>query len=162
MGPLPLNTAHVFVAYAEVGGQVFYSESVSHKTGTGSVATLSIHYEENFEIELTGQLAETERGIVAVKHGFCWSTTDSLPTLADEVLDAGNRRNNEPFTYTVQGLQNNTPYYFRAFAVLQANFQLDTVYGAVKYFDGDLRFWVQKDDFWGAPRLSAIGFYGWK
>ncbi|MCB9265374.1 MAG: hypothetical protein H6558_10145 [Lewinellaceae bacterium] len=156
---LAINTAYTLRAYATLDGiTYFYSEPFAYQTGSGSVITLEAVYERGLEVELKGRLSGTDKGIVALQHGFCWSTVHTQPTLADSFANLGYRRNDEPFSYIFNGLQGEIPYYFRAYAVRSINFQQDTAYGEVLLFDRDLNFWAQKADLADGERLGAVGF----
>ena len=151
-------TSYVFRAYVSTENEVFYSAPQEYRSGTGSVTTLAANYQKGFEIELQGQLGGTEKGLLAVKHGFCWSAIQSQPTLADSSQNLGNLRNNAPFSYTLDGLVNDQMLFVRAFAIFRANSVFDTVYGQVIPFEGDLNFWTQRADAGGGPRENAVGF----
>lgn len=153
------NTHYTFRAYATVdGAEYFYSDGREYRTGNAEAFTLSVDYQSGLSLEANGRLSGTEKGFVAVKHGFCWSTINPQPTLADRFVNLGERRNNEVFTGVVDGLQDNTLHYIRAYAVLSLNFKLDTVYGQAMAFDGNLNFWAQRADFGGVPIFGAVGF----
>ncbi|MCB9289799.1 MAG: hypothetical protein H6560_21015 [Lewinellaceae bacterium] len=156
---LAINTSYTLRAYATLDGVTFfYSEPIAYQTGAGSVITLEHVYESGLEVEFKGRLSGTDKGIVALQHGFCWSTEHIQPTLADNFEDLGYRRNDETFSHTLSGLQNETPYYFRAYAVRSINFKQDTSYGEVLVFDENLIFWTSRANFDGAGRHSAVGF----
>lgn len=153
------KTSYTFLAYATIDEEDYaYSAAEQMQTGTGSIMTLEVDYQRGLSLDVSGQLLGTEKGIFAVKHGFCWSSTVQEPTLKDDFINLGTRVNNDIFTYTLEGLQNNTPLNFRAFAILSYNFQQDTAYGEVLPFDGDLNFWTRKTDFGGGLRWNARGF----
>ena len=152
------KTSFIFRAYVSANGLVYYSKAFEYQTGSGNVLTLGANYQAGFEITLEGQLEETEKGLFATKHGFCWSYTHSQPTLTNRFIDLGYRRSNDPYFFLLDSLINEQVLYFRAYAILQANFVLDTVYGEVMTFDGNLNFWTRRADFGGQPRSYAVGF----
>lgn len=153
------NTTYLFRAYATLDGEAYiYSESMIFSTGNAEAFTLDINYERGFTLDAYGQLSQTEIGFVALKHGFCWSVNNPQPTLNETFLDLGERRNNEIFKGTIDDLQNDATHYIRAFGVFSFNFKLDTVYGEVLTFEGDLNFWVPRADFPGLLRDGAVGF----
>ncbi|MCB9288598.1 MAG: hypothetical protein H6560_14920 [Lewinellaceae bacterium] len=153
------NTRYQLRAYATLDGLGFrYSESIEYSTGNGKVYTLGLNYQRGASLEASGRLLGTEKGFVAVKHGFCWSTTNPQPTLEDYSVNLGERRNNAIFWGTVDGLQNDSLHYIRAYAVLSLNLKLDTVFGQVRIFNGNLNRWIQRADFAGGVRSGAISF----
>ncbi|MCB9286820.1 MAG: hypothetical protein H6560_05825 [Lewinellaceae bacterium] len=156
------NTRYLFRAYATLDKEEYhYSESFEYRTGSAEVLTLGIDYQQGLSLEVSGRLSGTEKGLVALKHGFCWSTTDMHPTLEDDFVDLGIRRNNNVFTYTANSLQADTPYHFRAYAIFTLssfNFRLDTIFGQAFTFDGDLQYSIPKRDFGGEIRRFAVGF----
>ncbi len=59
-------------------------------------------------------------GAVITSRGFYWSDTNTEPNQSDNIVTTGNlvtSDNGEVFTATINGLQANTVYYIRAFAV---------------------------------------------
>ncbi|MCB9263770.1 MAG: hypothetical protein H6558_01945 [Lewinellaceae bacterium] len=153
------NSQYIFRAYATVdGNEYIYSTPTEYRTGSGLVYTLSINYRWADSLEVSGQLRGTEKGLVAEQHGFCWSTTNPTPSLEDHFANIGIRRDNEVFTYFLDSLKNNTPYYIRAYAIFSFNVELDTVYGQTLFFHGDLNVWIPKANFEGGDRSGAVGF----
>ena len=153
------NTRYTFRAYAQLNEKdPIYSESWYFHTGRGNVFTLEVIYQDSFDLDVSGRLSGTEKGLVALNHGFCWSSSNTEPNLEDDFVDLGNKINNEVFTYTYRGLQNNIEIHFRAYAIFSFDFKPDTVYGQPVTFNGDLNFWTRKADFKGGPRYSSIGF----
>lgn len=153
------NTTYTFRAYATLdGAEYVYSSSREYRTGNAQVFTTGLEYYGGFGLELSGRLSGTEKGIVASQHGFCWSAANPQPTLEDEFENLGDRRDNGIFTFTFGRLQDDTPFYFRTFAILSFNFKQDTVYGQVLPFDGNLNFWVKKENLIGTRREVAVGF----
>ena len=152
------NKQYNLRAYATLNGEEYiYSESLEYRTGNAKVYTLDINYQRGLSLEATGRLTGTEKGFVAIKHGFSWSTVNSEPTLEDNLVDLGDRRNNEVFTAIIDSLQNDETHYFRAFAVLLNNSRFDTVFGRALTFDGDLNFWARRADF-PVERGARAGF----
>lgn len=141
-------------AFAIVDGTEYYSESVTYRTGTGKVITGEATQEVG-NITLTGYLIGTRKGIFALEHGFCWSTTIPDPGLTDEHVKLGVRRSDHPFSYTFQP-EIPERHYFRAYAVFVTDFTRDTVFGPVRSFD--IRGWVRRADIPLGPRFGAHGF----
>lgn len=159
------NTLYTFVAYAVVGEKEFYSDTTSFISCSGRVETLPFVYYGGHEMVLRGQLRDTEKGILAEEHGFCWSTTNPVPNIdEDDFFDIGVLTKNDSFTLEFGGLPNEVPINFRAYAIIElfnefGGADLDTVYGEVVNFDGNLNFWVYKDNSFIDPAVAlATGF----
>lgn len=156
---LPPGTLFVVRAYAEVKGDVMYSDTLQFETPTGMVTTLSLEYDGGNELMLRGKLSGTELGVFGIKHGFCWSGTNPNPSLEDGSINLGSKLTNNEFSYTYDGLIDDYPLHFRAYGILQANESLDTVYGKILFFDGIIRDrWEAGIDFEGSAREGAVTF----
>ncbi|PHN00888.1 Kelch repeat-containing protein [Flavilitoribacter nigricans] len=151
------NTEYIFRGYATTDGKNYvYSDPVAYISGNATITTLGIDYEKEYSLEISGKLTGTEKDLTAVKHGFCWSNKTELPTLFDQFVNLGTRLTNDPFFYTLEGLENEEDLFIRAYAILQyADLRADTIYGNTLQFDGDLNFWSKVADFPGA--LSFLG-----
>ena len=157
---LKINQNYTLRAYATEDGQNFlYSDTLAYETGNGSVTTLSIDYQKSTTLDVSGQLTQTEKGLIAVQHGFCWSSSNAAPSLEDSSVDLGVRRNNNPFSYTLEGLNNEEVLYLRAYAILQVEFRRDTLYGESLRFDGNLNFWSRVADFTDITDLGGQGIF---
>ncbi len=155
------NTRYLFRAYAVTNDGITYSDTISYQTGRATVITQEAIYESGFSIDLVGQLNGTEAGLFATSHGFCWSSAQDNPVLDGccTCIDLGNRSNNLPFSFTLSALEDGMPYYFQAFAVINTNGILDTVYGGVIPFDGNLNdFWLPKTEQPAMARCDAVAF----
>ena len=173
----PLSQYNI-AAFAETAEGVLYIDSLPPlNTGGASVSTESFNYTGGFEIELKGHLNNTNSGVIAVKHGFCWGyKSEEGPVLQDtNFINLGNRSNDLTFTAHPQVFQkedDGIPFQFRAFAVFSFNFQLDTVYDENKdnwiEFDGDINYWLPAaslEEGWGRDvafsfESNGIGYYG--
>lgn len=155
------NTSYIFAVYAQTDEAIFYSDTLHYTTGTGSVTTDSLRYiPRTTNIELSGTFSGAEAGIIAVQHGFCWSTTHAAPDLEDSHSLSGNLETNHPFTFTFKRLLRNTPFYFRAYAIIQypQTIKKDTIYGSTLFFDGKLDDWIQKAVFPGTGIENLVAF----
>jgi N-acetylneuraminic acid mutarotase len=153
------NTPYVARAYATVDGEHYvYSAAQRFHTGTGSVSTLELHYEGGHSLAARGRLFGTEKGVIATQHGFCWSTVNPRPTLSNQAINLGLRIKDEAFSTNIPNLEENKITYVRAYAVINLDFKVDTVFGEVLAFDGNLNFWTRRTDFGGVARGQAAGF----
>ena len=64
--------------------------------------------------------------------GFCWSKTNSTPSIVDNVVEVSVPKLNEYFQATVSDLQTSTTYYVRAFARNTVNGEERIGYGEVQ------------------------------
>ena len=64
--------------------------------------------------------------------GFCWSSTNSEPTILDDTIRVTTKALNTTFTATVENLQARTQYYIRAYSK-------NTVNGVERYGYGEVR-----------------------
>ncbi len=81
--------------------------------GPPSVQTVSVSNVTTTTADAQGEVI-SENGSAITERGFCWSTSVN-PTLSDNHLAAGSGTGN--FTATLTGLNANTTYYVRAYAV---------------------------------------------
>lgn len=140
---------YTFVAYIIIDETPIYSQPKTIKTATAIVVTDPWSYLGGFEIQVNGHLERMEQGLIAVEHGFCWSKDNPLPTLQDNSINLGIRRDTNDFSATVTQLIDNTEYHMRAYAVISSEFRLDTIYGQTRFFAGDLNFWTSGADYLG-------------
>jgi N-acetylneuraminic acid mutarotase len=155
------NTQYTFVAFAILGDAFIYSEPMNWKSGQGMVFTDSLSYKGGRSLAINGSIRGTEAGIVGNNHGFCWSAQNKMPTLNDKNIDLGNFRSNLPFSIEINDLKNKEILYIRAYAIFRhpTTFALDTVYGEVKTFQGELfNIWEQKANLGGEKRKGAVVF----
>jgi hypothetical protein len=96
-----------------------YPEVTTLDMGTVTAATAIL----NGEITWAGTSAITA-------YGFCWSSTDTLPSFADNITNLGTASAEKTFTYTISGLTGGTTYYLRSYATNASG----TGYGTVVSF----------------------------
>ena len=58
----------------------------------------------------------------------------------------------------MDGLTNDQPLFLRTFAIFKVGVGVDTIYGQVVTFDGDLNFWTSRADVGGGGRRNGVGF----
>lgn len=87
-----------------------YGTSISEVTTTGAILSVTIYNLNN--------------GSVSQK-GFCWSSTNAEPTIADTHKDIAGNVN--AFTHTLTGLTPGTKYYVRAYAKNEAGIAYNDV-----------------------------------
>ncbi len=63
--------------------------------------------------DLSGNVTD-DRGLYVSKHGFCWSNTNTNPTIQNDTMVAGDGAGS--YTGTITGLKGQRKYYVRAFA----------------------------------------------
>jgi hypothetical protein len=89
-----------------------------YQVGSGtaaSVSAVSINTIDATEAKVSASL--TKLGVPdPYKHGFCYSVTDSNPTISDKVLNLGGIMATGSFSGTLTGLSKGYRYYVRAFA----------------------------------------------
>ena len=146
-------------AFASLDGREYiYSEIIPYQTGNAGIFTENISYDFGLSLQVTGRLTGMDKGFVALEHGVCWSTVEPIPTRADNVVNLGQYRSNDPFTADVDQLIANEKHYFRAYAVITNESEVEVFYGEVLEFDGNLEIWTQKASFEGGVRYNAVGF----
>lgn len=64
------------------------------------------------------------------QHGYCYSDTDSLPTLNNQVINLGDLGGAKNFEAYLTGLVPNTQYYIRPFVVIDNQANYDDVFSA--------------------------------
>jgi len=136
-----------------------YSEVIEYQTGNAQVFTEDLNYDAGMSLEASGRLSGMDKGFVALEHGFCWSTENPNPTRDDNIVNLGDNRSNDPFTAAIAPLTNNKRHYFRAYAVISQDLEVEVLYGDVLEFDGDLEFWEEKADIgFNDRRYNCVGF----
>lgn len=146
-------------AYTELNNQLFFSDTIQYTTDGGRVITEAPQYAFGTNISLRGRITGTDAGIYAVSHGFCWSTTNTMPSEMDNCIELGVWRSDDIFTYDFTNLINGQTLYIRAFARLQVNLEQKFVYGTPITFNGDLRdIWSQMPDTIPLSRENAVSF----
>lgn len=121
------GTTYYFKAYAVNGSGVGYGDQLSFTTTIGSpiVQTLTSSEVSNNTATLKGRM-DSDGGAAISSYGFVYATSQN-PTLQNQTLELGSSLSNPgEFIGLLQGLSQNTTYYFRAYAT---NVQ-GTSYGA--------------------------------
>lgn len=132
-----------FVAYATIEGQSYYSDVKQITTNTGQVFADSIVYKGGLQLKVYGHLSGTEQGLIAIQHGFCWASENQEPTLNDNVMHLGTRRDNKSFSIVIDGLEDGKSYSIRPFARFSFDLlqESEIIYGNTIYFSENLNFW---------------------
>ena len=161
---------YTFRAYVQVDDNTFYSEPLSASTIHAQLYTDSLQYNGGFQVQAFGHIECMKEELIAVQHGFLWSTVDSDPKLEDEATpnnqpgsssfgSLGTRREDGAFSLnlTLEKGNDKKVHYIRSFVITSFNLNLDTLYGEVQTFDGDFNFWEEGPPF---PGRSADGLFG--
>lgn len=121
LNELEFGKTYYVWAYAKNSVGTGYSQANTFTTV--SIQEPSMEYYVNIsnvgisEATFTSTISSANNGTIS-KKGFCWSTTNSNPTITDSkqlIEDKG-----MTFTYKLTGLTNGTRYYVRAFAENEA------------------------------------------
>ena len=129
MGNLDPNTTYYVRAYAINVAGIAYGEQLTFTTSESFIAVSTISFSDISCTSATGIGDVTAGNPFAVDaRGFCWSTLPD-PTLADSHnVDGGGIGS---FTSSITGLQPNTLYHARAYAIYYGT---DTIYGEQQVF----------------------------
>ena len=121
LSDLKFGTTYYVRAYAKNSVGTGYSQITTFTTTNiliPSFNPLSISNVNASGAVVTTTITSANNGTVTEK-GFCWSTTNNMPTIDDPgkhvITD-----NNTTFAYALTGLTNGTRYYVRAFATNEA------------------------------------------
>ncbi len=144
---LGVNTVYYVRGFAETNDQVSYGNAIMITTGNVMVSTDSLIYLDANKAKIYGSLCCTELDITIDQYGFCWSSVNDSPILEnDHFINLGKPTSNGVFQGTIDGLEDNTTYYYRSYAI--TNFGSEVVYGEVKTWDTNLKnIWKQRSDF---------------
>ena len=112
------STAYQIRAYGASGNGLAYSDLVTVTTETAVVPFLSAVEPTDTTLQsITVMASVLESGSAQVTEvGFCYSSTNSVPTFDDNVLPIANYTGGN-FETTLQGLSFGSTYYIRAYAV---------------------------------------------
>ena len=112
------STAYQIRAYGASGNGLAYSDLVTVTTETAVVPFLSAVEPTDTTLQsITVVASVLESGSAQVTEvGFCYSSTNSVPTFDDNVLPIANYTGGN-FETTLQGLSFGSTYYIRAYAV---------------------------------------------
>lgn len=104
-------------AYARTRDGVFYSTSITVKTQQTFKPTLGNLQEVqvNDDNAIIKASVTDNGGLTITEKGFCWSTSNSEPTLDNDFVASSSTGND--FEAVLTGLKYNTEYYVRAYAI---------------------------------------------
>jgi hypothetical protein len=113
ISPLLNSTTYYVRAYATNSEGTAYGNEISFTTpGLPTVSTASVSNIGGQTVTAGGNVSQNG-GAPVTSRGLCYSTAPN-PTLSNNVLAAG--IDTGTFATTIQGLQNNTTYYLKAYA----------------------------------------------
>jgi len=107
------NTTYHYRSYVQTGGDVLYGEKSDFTTG--EVSMLGISNLQTSTATVMGYISGTITGSIT-DHGFCWSATNSVPTITDSKTSLGVKNDRANFQSNVT-LVANTKYYFRTYFI---------------------------------------------
>ena len=110
---LTAGTVYYIRAYATNSSRTFYGEVVSN---VPAVTTLSTDTITVTTAVFHGTITSSAGGSITA-HGFCWSSTNTSPTItSDSSVDLGFTSNTGSFRAAISNLSGATTYYVRAYA----------------------------------------------
>lgn len=113
------NTSYYVKAYATNSVGTTYSDAIELTTLSpptmATVKTLRIENVIYNAVDGIGELTKLGDGFIT-DYGFCYSSTNATPTLADSKLSLGSTTKLGEFTGTISGLRESTKYFVRAYA----------------------------------------------
>ena len=109
---LQAGTTYYVRAYATNSKGTSYGNEISFKTGKIQINTLSVNIISLNSIVSGGSIT-SDGGFLITAKGLCWSTSVN-PTISDNKTNDGIGMNE--YTSILNGLQNETTYYLRAYA----------------------------------------------
>ena len=117
---LSSGTTYYVSAYARNNDMVAYSNVISFKTllppSTPEVKTVRTENIKHDRLDVIGEIIKL--GDVSVSdHGFCYSETNSTPTVNDARKSLGVRHEVGGFSTTLNDLKKSTNYFIRAYAI---------------------------------------------
>lgn len=109
------DSEYLIRAYATNADGLGYSEVISVRTNEATVPVLSaITLKESSNFAVTVEALVTDSGSYEVtQSGFCWSSTNEMPTVDDEKKEL----NESAMAMTLDDLTPSTKYYVRAYAI---------------------------------------------
>ena len=113
------NTSYYVIAYATNSIGTTYSDAIELTTLSpptmATVRTLRIENVNHNAVGGVGELTKLGDGFIT-DYGFCYSSSNATPTLADSKLSLGSTTKLGEFTGTISGLLESTKYFVRAYA----------------------------------------------
>lgn len=99
-------------------------EACSPIERVNSLRIVSLSVNDNLNVDITGEIIDTEKKQRASNHGFCWAigTVPELGTPYTDTIALGEKPNeSQLFSATIQNLLPDNDYYIRAFMVVGGN-----------------------------------------
>jgi hypothetical protein len=116
-------------AYATNAIGTTYSDAITFTTlpppTLPTIQTTQVQNIKHDQIDGVGNITVLGDGLVT-DYGFCYSTSNTMPTTSDSKASLGQTTQTGSFTVTVTGLQGSTKYYLRAYAINS----MGTAYGS--------------------------------
>jgi hypothetical protein len=107
------NTTYHYRSYLQTAGEVIYGEKSD--ITTGEVSLLGVNNLQNTTTTVIGYISASVTGSIT-DHGFCWSTTNSAPTVTDSKTSLGAKNDRTNFQSDVT-LGANSRHYLRAYFI---------------------------------------------
>lgn len=132
--PAPNDTCKMALLWAKTTSSYYDSYQPGAIIANLVVSPICIRTEEATEVtyekaRMTGSVQTSDPSVTVTERGFCWSATNSIPTLSDSHVAVGSGTGN--FNTTLTGLTHQTIYYACAYAKYLDG---QTVYGNVVKF----------------------------
>lgn len=132
--PAPNDTCKMALLWAKTTSSYYDSYQPGAIIANLVVSPICIRTEEATEVtyekaRMTGSVQTSDPSVTVTERGFCWSATNSIPTLSDSHVAVGNGTGN--FNTTLTGLTHQTIYYACAYTKYLDG---QTVYGNVVKF----------------------------
>ncbi len=141
---LESGTQYYVKAYATNKYGTIYSDNITFSTLPGEAVLLTnaaSDIEFNFA-KITGNISSTGLGTIT-QHGHVWSKSAD-PTIADSKTELGIKASTGNFASSVEGLEMETKYYIRAYAINDAGI----VYSNQESFTTNKKFKDKRDSKW--------------
>ena len=117
--PAPNDTCKMALLWAKTTSSYYDSYQPGAIIANLVVSPICIRTEEATEVtyekaRMTGSVQTSDPSVTVTERGFCWSATNSIPTLSDSHVAVGSGTGN--FNTTLTGLTHQTIYYACAYA----------------------------------------------
>ncbi len=125
------------VAVADTGADTIYSvQEQEFQTQVQVVTTVDvIHIRTNYAVGV-GKVVSGSYGGTVTERGVCFSTTNQTPHINDsDVTHISSGAGVGNYSVEMTGLEENTNYYLRTYAIVTDGDEIDTVYGEKKVFN---------------------------